>query len=56
MNIPKGSPQWVSKKSVKPIKKERLLVKNYIHLVRKPSKKEKLEWIKMYGGKKNINV
>jgi len=39
-NIPQGSPQWVSSKSVKPEKIEKLLVKNYLHLIRKATKKE----------------
>ena len=43
-NIPKGSPQWISSKSVKPIKVEKLLVKDYIYLVRKATKEEKEEW------------
>ena len=48
-NRPKGSHQWVSLKPVKPVKIEKLLVKNYIHLIRKAAKKEKEEWHKKFG-------
>lgn len=34
-NIPRGSPQWVSSKPVKPIKIEKLKVKDYIHFINK---------------------
>ena len=50
-NRPKGSPQWVSSESVKPKKVEKLLVKDYIHLIRKATKKEKEKWVKEYGDK-----
>jgi len=40
VNIPKGSCQWVSFKSVKPICVKKLKLSDYIHLVRKASKKE----------------
>lgn len=45
-NIPRGSLQWVSREAVKPKKVERLLVKDYIHLIRKATKKEKENWTK----------
>jgi len=45
-NKPRGSGQWISSKSVKPIKIEKFEVKDYIHLVRKPTKKELKEWNK----------
>ena len=51
-NIPKGSFQWVSHKPVKPVKIERFSVKNYLHLIRRATKKEKEDWDKNYGGKK----
>ena len=38
---PKGSAQWVSLKAVKPKKIEKLLVKNYIHWIKKPIRKKK---------------
>ncbi len=41
---PKGSYQWISLKPVKPQKIEKLLVKKYIHLVRKATKKEKKDF------------
>jgi len=50
-NRPRGSPQWVSSKPVKPKKLEKLLVADYIHLVRKATKKEKIEWSKKHGKK-----
>ena len=51
-NKPKGSPQWVSPESVKPEKVEELLVKDYIHLIRKATKKEKEKWMNEYGDKR----
>ena len=48
-NRPKGSQQYVSLKAVKPVKIERLPVKKYVGLVRKPSEKEKKEWFGRYG-------
>jgi restriction endonuclease S subunit len=36
--------QWVSYKSIKPIKVEKLKVKDYAHLVRKATKEEKEKW------------
>jgi hypothetical protein len=45
-NIPKGSNQWISLKPVKPLKVEKLPVKDYIHLIRKATKKEKEEYNK----------
>ena len=50
-NRPKGSPQWVSSKSVKPKKIEKLLVEDHIHLIRKATKQEKEDWLKKYGDK-----
>jgi hypothetical protein len=43
-NIPLGSPQWVSLKSVKPIQIEKLFVKDYLYLVRKATVKERKEF------------
>ena len=43
-NKPKGGLQWVSLKAVKPKKIEKLAIKDYIHLIRKATKKEKKEW------------
>ena len=40
--------QYVSTKPVKPIKIEKIIVKNYIHLVEKSTKKETLNWCKKY--------
>ncbi|MCK4553292.1 hypothetical protein KAT80_03750 [Candidatus Pacearchaeota archaeon] len=40
--------QFVSKKPVKPLKIEKLLIKNNLHLVRKATKKEKNIWTKKY--------
>ena len=51
-NKPKGSSQWVSFNSVKPDKIYKLLVKDYIHLVRPPTPKESKDWIDKYGSKK----
>lgn len=41
--------QWVSHKPVKPIKVEKLKNRDYIHLIRKATKKEKDMWRKEYG-------
>ena len=49
--IPKGSTQWVSFKPVKPIKIERLRVSDYIHLIRKATKKEEDAWNRKYKDK-----
>jgi len=51
-NRPNGSPQWVSPKSVKPLKIERLPVSRYLNLIRRATKKEKEDWDKNYGDKK----
>ena len=40
-NTPKGSWQWISKKEVKPIKTEKIKVEDYMHLIRRPTQKEK---------------
>ncbi len=45
-NIPNGSPQWISLKSVQPIKIEKLPVNDYIYLVRKATSKERKEFFK----------
>ena len=45
--MPKGSAQWASLKSLKPLKIEKLLVKNYLHWIRKATKKEKSEFNKL---------
>lgn len=49
--IPKGSTQWVSLEPVKPIKIERLRVSDYIHLIRKATRKEEKEWKGKYKNK-----
>jgi hypothetical protein len=41
--------QFVSKTPVKPLKLERVSIKDYPDLFRKATKKEKEEWIKKYG-------
>ncbi|MBI5803271.1 hypothetical protein HY448_01140 [Candidatus Pacearchaeota archaeon] len=46
-NIPKESFQFVSSKQVKPIKIEKLLVKKYLHLIRKATKMERIRWKKL---------
>ncbi|MDO8508742.1 MAG: hypothetical protein Q7S27_03605 [Nanoarchaeota archaeon] len=48
---PRGSHQYVSLVSVKPKKIERLLVKNYIHLVRKATDTEKDKWTEKFAHK-----
>ena len=52
VRCPKNSTQFVSMKSVAPIKVEKLKTENYLKLVRKPSKKELGIFIKKYGVKK----
>ncbi len=47
-NRPRGSHQWVSLTPVKPAKLEKLLVKDYIHLVRKATEKEKKEFFEKH--------
>lgn len=42
------SSQWHSTKNVKPIKVEKLKIKNFIHLIRKANPKELEEWNKKY--------
>lgn len=36
--------QWISYETVKPVRVEKLKVKNYIHFIRKATKKEKEKW------------
>jgi hypothetical protein len=43
--------QWYSKKPVKPIKTEKINVKNYLDLIRTARKKEKINFFKKYGEK-----
>jgi hypothetical protein len=45
---PKGSHQWIAFKPVEPNKVERLLVKDYIYLIKKVTKKEKDNFLKKY--------
>ncbi|MEK6760317.1 MAG: hypothetical protein AABX93_00145 [Nanoarchaeota archaeon] len=52
-NVPKGSLQWVSKKTVIPVKIERLSTKKYLYLIRRASPKEREEWNKNVNNKKN---
>ncbi len=41
--------QWISKKPVKPLKVEKLKIKDYRELVRNATKSEKGTWMKKYG-------
>lgn len=41
---PEGSHQYISPEAVKPVKTEKLLVKEYIHLIRKASEEERIKW------------
>ncbi|MEX2017241.1 MAG: hypothetical protein WD876_02110 [Candidatus Pacearchaeota archaeon] len=50
-NRPNGSHQWVSLEAVKPLKVEKLLVKDYLYLVRRASEKERNDWDKKFGKK-----
>ena len=45
----KGSKQWHSIKKVKPVKIEKIKVKDYLYLVRKTSREETKRWLKKYG-------
>lgn len=45
----KGSKQWHSLEEVKPIKVEKIIVKNYLYLVRKANEEETKKWLKKYG-------
>lgn len=47
-----GGNQYYSLKQVKPIRVERLPVKNYLNLIRRATEVEKEEWDKNYGKKK----
>jgi len=49
---PKNSTQFVSMKSIIPIKTEKLKTKNYLKFIRKASKKELCDFIKKYKVKK----
>ncbi len=40
-NEPKGSSQWVSTEKVKPIKIEKIIIKDHLSMIRKANKKEK---------------
>jgi len=42
-NIQKSSCQWISEKPVKPIKTEKLKIKDYLHLIKKATKKKRIE-------------
>jgi len=46
-----GGRQWVSLKPVKPIKIEKLAVSDYLHLVRKATKREVKKWFEKYKDK-----
>jgi len=50
-NRPIGSHQYVSLEPVKPKKIEKLLVKDYLHLVREATDKEKEVWMNKYAHK-----
>ena len=43
-NCPKGSSQWISFEPSKPVKIEKLKVKDYIHLIRRPTPSEGKKW------------
>lgn len=43
------SPQWISVVKVKPLKIEKLKIKDYLHLVRKATKKEIHDFFKRHG-------
>jgi len=45
--------QFVSFKAVKPIKTEKIILKDYHHLVRIATKEETIKWVKKYGLKKS---
>jgi hypothetical protein len=45
---PAVRPQWISHVPVKPIKTEKLLVKDYLHLVRKATEEETKAWKEKY--------
>ena len=40
--------QFISTKSVKPLKREKLIVRSYLHLIKRASKKEIESWSKKY--------
>ena len=40
--------QFVSKVAVKPIKIEKVLISDYVHLLKRATKKETKEWVKKY--------
>ena len=48
---PRGSHQYLSLMPVKPEKIERLLLRDYIYLVRRATEKEKEEWFEKYRHK-----
>ena len=50
---PPRSHQWVSIESVKPTKIEKLLVKDYLYLIRRATEKEKKEFFEKYSNKIN---
>jgi hypothetical protein len=41
--------QWISEKPVKPVKVEKIKIKDYLKLVRDATETEKQRWIKKYG-------
>jgi hypothetical protein len=47
-NRPKNGHQWVSLTPVKPLKIERLLIKDYLHLIKMANEKDKKEWYAKY--------
>lgn len=50
----KKSSQWISKKPVKPTKIEKLKIKDYLHLIRKATKKEVAGFFKKFKIKKTL--
>lgn len=44
-----GKDEWISSVPIKPIKIEKLKIKDYINLIRKATKEEKERWFKKYG-------
>jgi len=53
---PSTKGQWISKKPVKPIKIEKLNIKDYKHLIRYSKKDEAKKWKEKYLDKKNKSL
>lgn len=48
--------QYISKRAVKPLATERLLVKDYLYLIRLAGKRESATWFAKYSGKNPSHV